>query len=122
MKKTSLSISKSYPCGCSMLLLLFVLVFVLNIESTLSFQITTSAITTNNRLRRTTTTSSLSSTSTTSNIITTQEELDEYAKQVGVTFSFSTLGPGYRAVARAAHDEEQILGYCEGFLRPGERI
>ena len=60
--------------------------------------------------------------SSSSNIITTQEELDEYAEQVGVTLTFSTLGPGYRAVARAAHDEEQILGYCEGFLRPGECV
>jgi len=49
----------------------------------------------------------------------TQEELDGYAKSVGVKITFSTLGPGYRAVARADHDPEQILGYCEGFVRPG---
>lgn len=36
--------------------------------------------------------------------------------------SFTTMGPGYRAVARAKHDEELILGYVEGFLRPGGAI
>ncbi len=53
-------------------------------------------------------------------IINNQNELDEYAKSVGVKITFSTLGPGYRAVARAEFDPEQILGYCEGFVRPGE--
>jgi len=46
----------------------------------------------------------------------------EYASSVGVTLSLTTLGPGYRAVARAAHDPEQVLGYCEGFIRPGGKI
>lgn len=53
-------------------------------------------------------------------VITTQNEIDEYAKSVGVKITFSTFGPGYRAVARADHDPEQILGYCEGFVRPGK--
>jgi hypothetical protein len=53
-------------------------------------------------------------------ILSTQDEVDEYAKSVGVKITFTSLGPGYRAVARAYHDPEQILGYCEGFVRPGE--
>lgn len=52
----------------------------------------------------------------------TMEQLDEYAKEVGVVLSFSTLGPGYRSVARAAHDETLILGYVEGFIRPSGKI
>ena len=52
----------------------------------------------------------------------TSEEIIKYGENVGVKISLSTLGPGYRAVARAAHDEEQIIGYVEGFLRPGGKI
>ena len=52
----------------------------------------------------------------------TSEEIIKYGEDVGVKISLSTLGPGYRAVARAVHDEEQIIGYVEGFLRPGGRI
>lgn len=52
----------------------------------------------------------------------TSEEIIKYGEEVGVKISLSTLGPGYRAVARAAHDEEQIIGYVEGFLRPGGKI
>ena len=52
----------------------------------------------------------------------TLEEIIKYGEDVGVKISLSTLGPGYRAVARAAHDEEQIIGYVEGFLRPGGTI
>ena len=59
-------------------------------------------------------------TTTTTTILQSQDEIDEYAKNVGVKITFSTLGPGYRAVARADHDPEQILGYCEGFVRPGK--
>ena len=51
--------------------------------------------------------------------ISTEEKIIECAKGGGVDLSISTLGPGYRAVARASHDPEQILGYCEGFIRPG---
>jgi len=51
-----------------------------------------------------------------------EKELKEYATSVGVTISLSTLGPGYRALARAVHDPELILGYCEGFIRPGGKI
>jgi hypothetical protein len=43
----------------------------------------------------------------------------DYASKEGVILSLSTLGPSYRALARAKHNETQILGYCEGFLRPG---
>lgn len=49
----------------------------------------------------------------------TAEEIIKYGENVGIKVSLSTLGPGYRAVARAVHDEEQIIGYVEGFLRPG---
>lgn len=51
-----------------------------------------------------------------------QEKVMAYAESVGVKLSLTTLGPGYRAVARALHDEKQILGYCEGFVRPGGNI
>lgn len=43
----------------------------------------------------------------------------EFASEQGVTISLSTLGPGYRAVARAKHNSALLLGYVEGFLRPG---
>mmetsp|Transcript_14114 Transcript_14114/g.20154 ORF Transcript_14114/g.20154 Transcript_14114/m.20154 type:complete len:249 (+) Transcript_14114:92-838(+) len=50
------------------------------------------------------------------------EDLEDYARSVGVTLTFSSLGPAYRVVARAKHDESLILGYCEGFIRPGREI
>lgn len=46
----------------------------------------------------------------------------DYAYDSGVVLSITTLGPGYRAVARARHNETQIIGYLGGFLRPGGRI
>mmetsp|Transcript_27762 Transcript_27762/g.42729 ORF Transcript_27762/g.42729 Transcript_27762/m.42729 type:complete len:138 (-) Transcript_27762:640-1053(-) len=51
----------------------------------------------------------------------TIEQLDAYSKEKGIVLTLSTLGLGYRAIARAAHNESLILGYCEGFVRPGER-
>ncbi|KAI2499527.1 DNA-directed DNA polymerase [Fragilaria crotonensis] len=51
-----------------------------------------------------------------------REQLVDYASKEGVVLSLSTLGPGYRALARAKHNETQILGYCEGFLRPGGSV
>lgn len=45
--------------------------------------------------------------------------LEEYASQQGVILSLTTLGPGYRALARAKHNSSLILGYVEGFVRPG---
>ena len=50
----------------------------------------------------------------------TLQELEDYASDpsVNVIISFTTFGPGYRAVARAKHDESIVLGYVEGFLRP----
>ena len=50
------------------------------------------------------------------------KNLDSYADRSGMTISFTTLGPGYRAVARAKHDESLILGYVEGFVRPAGQI
>jgi hypothetical protein len=52
----------------------------------------------------------------------TVEDLEDYCDKTGVVMSFTTMGPGYRAVARAKHDETLILGYVEGFLRPGGAI
>ena len=45
------------------------------------------------------------------------EELEEFCSNRGVVVSFTTLGPGYRAVARAQHNTSLILGYVEGFVR-----
>ena len=56
---------------------------------------------------------------TTTTRIWTEAELMEFASEQGVTISLSTLGPGYRAVARTKHNSALILGYVEGFLRPG---
>ena len=52
--------------------------------------------------------------------IWTMEQLEDYASDetINVVISFTTFGPGYRAVARAKHDESIVLGYVEGFLRP----
>jgi hypothetical protein len=48
----------------------------------------------------------------------TRKELVDYADRQGVIVSLTTLGPGYRAMARAKHNSSQILGYVEGFIRP----
>ena len=50
------------------------------------------------------------------------DDIIAYADRNGVNLSLSTLGPGYRSVARAKHDEDLIIGYCEGFIRPGNSI
>ena len=54
------------------------------------------------------------------NNLWTLQQLEDYASDetINVVISFTTLGPGYRAVARAKHDESIVLGYVEGFLRP----
>eukprot|EP00980_Cylindrotheca_fusiformis_P015069 scaffold4157_cov136-Cylindrotheca_fusiformis.AAC.19 len=52
----------------------------------------------------------------------TMEELDDQAEKSGVILSWSTFGPGYRAVARAKHDESLVMGYVEGFVRPAGEI
>ena len=52
----------------------------------------------------------------------TEQELQDFALSQGVNVTLSTLGPGYRAVARAKHNSSLLLGYCEGFLRPGGKI
>jgi hypothetical protein len=46
----------------------------------------------------------------------------DYASKEGVVLSLTTLGPGYRALVRAKYNTTQILGYCEGFLRPGGEV
>mmetsp|Transcript_18610 Transcript_18610/g.27423 ORF Transcript_18610/g.27423 Transcript_18610/m.27423 type:complete len:239 (+) Transcript_18610:34-750(+) len=52
----------------------------------------------------------------------TMDDVYKYGSERGTTLSLSTLGPGYRAVARASHDESLVLGYIEGFVRPGGKI
>jgi len=47
-----------------------------------------------------------------------EDDLKRFADAEGVTLSLSTLGPGYRAVARAKHNTTMIIGYVEGFIRP----
>lgn len=68
-----------------------------------------------------TTTTTLSS-SIPSTSYWTKEQVLEYADQQGVVISFTTLGPAYRAIARAKHNTTQIMGYIEGFVRPGNKI
>ncbi|KAL3937143.1 MAG: hypothetical protein SGBAC_007681 [Bacillariaceae sp.] len=52
----------------------------------------------------------------------TMEELEEQIAQCGFVVSFTTFGPGYRAVARAQFNESLVLGYVEGFVRPAGQI
>jgi hypothetical protein len=62
------------------------------------------------------------STTTTSLSVWTQSDLDEFAASQGVVLSLTTLGPGYRAIARSTQNETQILGYVEGFIRPTGKL
>lgn len=66
--------------------------------------------------------SSSPTTTTTEVSIWNEAELMDFASKQGVVLSLSTLGPGYRAIARAKHNDSLILGYVEGFLRPGGNI
>jgi hypothetical protein len=52
----------------------------------------------------------------------TLEQLEAHAEQEGVQLSISTLGPGFRTVARSTTNSSAILGYCEGFVRPAGEI
>ena len=52
----------------------------------------------------------------------TTEQILSYASKQGTILSITILGPAYRAVARASHDESIILGYCNGFIRPTGKI
>ena len=54
--------------------------------------------------------------------ILTIEEITTFATNNGITLSFKTAGPGYRGVATTKDDQENILGYIEGFIRPGGKI
>ena len=58
------------------------------------------------------------SSATSSNKVWTLEELEDYAREEGVILTWSTLGPGFRSVARSSHNESKVLGYAEGFVRP----
>ena len=61
---------------------------------------------------------SVDGSTTTSLNVWTQSDLDDFAASQGVVLSLTTLGPGYRAIARSTQNETQILGYVEGFIRP----
>ncbi|KAL3800130.1 hypothetical protein HJC23_001051 [Cyclotella cryptica] len=59
---------------------------------------------------------------TTSGGIADIEEITNFADENGIVLSFTTFGPGYRGVATSKNDPENILGYIEGFIRPGGKI
>eukprot|EP00592_Proboscia_alata_P000861 CAMPEP_0194372094 /NCGR_PEP_ID=MMETSP0174-20130528/20390_1 /TAXON_ID=216777 /ORGANISM="Proboscia alata, Strain PI-D3" /LENGTH=236 /DNA_ID=CAMNT_0039150393 /DNA_START=63 /DNA_END=773 /DNA_ORIENTATION=+ len=58
------------------------------------------------------------------------DQIIDFASSQGITLTITTLGPAYRAIAKSSHladldndDEDDawnknILGYCEGFIRP----
>jgi len=50
------------------------------------------------------------------------EQIVNYASNQEIILSIKTLGPGFRAVARAKHNSTLIVGYCAGFIRPGGKI
>jgi hypothetical protein len=50
------------------------------------------------------------------------KDLQQYALQEGVQLSISTLGPGFRTVARSTLNSSAIMGYGEGFVRPSGNI
>jgi len=53
----------------------------------------------------------------------TLEDVQNYASQVYKTnLTLSTLGPGYRVVARSLDNPSVIYGYCSGFVRPAGDI
>jgi len=52
----------------------------------------------------------------------TSDEIVAYAATQGTILSISTMGPLFRGVARASHDESIILGYCNGAFRPTGNI
>lgn len=52
----------------------------------------------------------------------TAQTIVDFAYDAGVILSLNSMGPGYRAVARARHNDTQIIGYVSGFLRPGGKI
>lgn len=56
--------------------------------------------------------------STTSSEVWTLGQLEEFALKEGVELSKTTLGPGFRTVARSTSNSSAILGYGEGFIRP----
>ena len=52
----------------------------------------------------------------------TASEIIQYAEMQGSSLSVSTMGPLFRVVARASHNESIILGYCDGAIRPSGAI
>ncbi len=52
----------------------------------------------------------------------TASEIVQYAEMQGSSLSVSTMGPLFRVVARASHNESIILGYCDGAIRPSGAI
>lgn len=64
----------------------------------------------------------MSSTDDDTTAIADIEEITSFASKNGVELSFTTSGPGYRGVAFAKNDPENIMGYIEGFIRPSGKI
>ena len=52
----------------------------------------------------------------------TASEILSYASSQGSVLSISNMGPLFRVVARASHNESIILGYCDGAIRPSGKI
>ncbi|KAL3756807.1 hypothetical protein ACHAWU_000449 [Discostella pseudostelligera] len=79
---------------------------------------------------------SLSATPPSSDTIADIEEITTFASNNGIKLNFSVRGPGYRGTATAlstpsgsassssssSNDDPPILGYVEGFIRPGGKI
>ena len=66
--------------------------------------------------------SSSSSTTTTTSDIATIEEINNFATSNGISLAFTTRGPGYRCVGVDANSTTTVVGYVEGFIRPGRKI
>ncbi|KAG7356745.1 hypothetical protein IV203_001431 [Nitzschia inconspicua] len=105
-------------------MILFWTLLLLSMAITLAFSPITQSILTTTRQRQLSHPRLATTPDGTSTVLTpwAMDQLDDYADSVGVVLTWSTLGPGYRAVARAAHNESLILGYVEGFIRPAGQI
>jgi len=69
--------------------------------------------------------SSSSTTTTATSDIATIEEINNFATSNGISLIFTTRGPGYRCVgvdANSNNSTTTIVGYVEGFIRPGRKI
>jgi hypothetical protein len=69
-----------------------------------------------------TTTAAAATTASAASAIAEIGEITDFASRNGVVLKFTTVGPGYRCVAASRVDPGNVLGYVEGFVRPGRRI